>query len=65
MKETCGQCVAKRGGETGRTRLCLEMGKDLGSQRVREVLQRPDFRERKANIITGLKQGQHRNRADP
>lgn len=41
-------------------KLCLKMGKDLRNGRILEVLQRPAFRETKANIIR-LKQGQHCN----
>lgn len=68
MKETYSQCMAERGRETGRMELCLKMDKGLETQRITEVLQRPAFKETRANIITGLKQGQHYNnyhRTDP
>lgn len=47
--------MAERGRETERMELCLKMDKDLGNQRITEVLQRPAFKDTKANIITGLK----------
>lgn len=56
--------MAERGRKIGRMELCLKMDKDLRNQRIIEVLQRPDFIETTANIITGLKQSQHHHSAD-